>query len=181
MPIVRDIKSSNTKKTLNLNKGKSSANKNSSDRASVGKPSRNILDLNCNKIKSRRLRKSKRIVDVSNPDGGSGSGDYLLFSKEVKEETLPGKGRKDLHRFVIAAVITIVLFNLFNIGAKVADIAKDVEANALMGYQRLVEGGKDAADMNLGGAVQYFDSASYSFSLALDKVLRATFEARIPM
>jgi len=77
---------------------------------------------------------------------------------------------KPIYSFVAMALFVLFVFNLMQIGNKVFTIAGEVEANAFNGYENFVEGGKDAVDSNFGGAVQYFDSASYAFEQAKEQV-----------
>jgi hypothetical protein len=77
---------------------------------------------------------------------------------------------KPVYSFVALAVFVLFVFNLMQITNKIFSIVGEVEANAFAGYENLIEGGKDAVDTNFGGAVQYFDSAKYSFEKAKEQV-----------
>ncbi len=77
---------------------------------------------------------------------------------------------KPVYNFIALAVFVLFVFNLMQIVNKAFNIAGEVEANAFTGYESLIAGSKDAVDTNFGGAVQYFDSAKYSFEKAKEQV-----------
>lgn len=138
MPLVRDIKNRDSKKTLVIRLG--------DDSKRAKKP-----------LKKQVKKKS------SEPDS------YIFFATKENESGRNGLN-KEFVRMLVAGFFVVFMFNITQIGTQLFSIASDVEANAFQGFDRFVEGGKDALDANFGGAVQYFDSAGFAFEQAQEKV-----------
>lgn len=98
------------------------------------------------------------------------SEDEFMFITKEDEVVRPGRDLRNYFPFLILSVLVLFIMNMFQVGSKVFGVLNDVEVNAMSGYKSLVEGGKDAVDSNLGGAVQYFESAGYAFERAKDEV-----------
>lgn len=136
MPLVRDIKNRDSKKTL-------------------------VIKLTDDLKREEKPEKKKKNIKEDS---------YVFFSKKQHVENAKNPFNKEFIRMLVAGFFIVFMFNVAQIGTQLFSIASDVEANAFQGFDRFVEGGKDALDSNFGGAVQYFDSAGYAFEQAQEKV-----------
>jgi len=134
MPLVRDIKNRDSKKTLVIQLEESSRR--------------------TKKLTNKKIKKSD---------------EYLFFVKDETEGIIK-KPNKEFIRMLLVGFFIVFMFNIAQIGFQLFSIASDTEVDAFQGFDRFVEGGKDAINANFGGAVQYFDSASFAFKQAQDNV-----------
>jgi len=133
MPLVRDIKNRDSKKTLVIKLGDG-------------------------------LERARKTVENE-----VNKNDYIFFAK--KEDPVGRKSlNKEFVRMLVLGLFIVFMFNVAQIGSQLFSITSNIEANAFQGFDRFVEGGKDAVDANFGGAVQYFDSAAYAFEQAQKKL-----------
>jgi len=130
MPLVRDIKNRDSKKTL-------------------------IIKLEDN---------SKRVEKVENKNKASFDSYSFFVKRNVRVLD------KEFVRMLLIGFFVVFVFNIAQIGFRLFSVAADTEVNAFQGFDRFVEGGKDAVNANFGGAVQYFDSAGFAFKKAQESV-----------
>ncbi|MBN1495036.1 DUF4012 domain-containing protein [Candidatus Peregrinibacteria bacterium] len=96
--------------------------------------------------------------------------DYVIFrTQDMRAEKKYSFNKRVLYFIAVGTFILFVL-NFFTIGVKITTIVSQVEADAYNAFNSFISGGKNAADMNLGGAIQSFESANKSFEDAKERI-----------
>ncbi|MFC1810127.1 DUF4012 domain-containing protein [Patescibacteria group bacterium] len=96
--------------------------------------------------------------------------DFTIIHQPEEKKFFSSAFNKNYFGFIVMAVLVLFVFNLMQVGNRIFTIAGEASANAFTGYESFIEGGKDAVDSNFGGAVQYFESASFAFEKAKEEV-----------
>jgi hypothetical protein len=94
----------------------------------------------------------------------------VIFSTEEHKNEKKYSSNKRALSFFASGMIILFLVNFLNIGNKAVNIFTNVEADAYSGFNNFIVGGKDAVDMNLGGAIQSFEGAYKSFEDAQKEI-----------
>lgn len=171
MAIFEDIKNRDSKKLLKLNREELASEQKQSchvlDLSQLNEPTPKSKWLKMKRGKSTKHSNTSGALDIKHEKKEEDS--YVFFAQEVDEKS-HRRSYSEYFRFVAAAFAVLFLFNVIHIGRQLFDIVTDVEVNAFDGYHNLVDGGKSAIDSNFGNAVQSFESASFAFEKAQQKV-----------
>ena len=96
--------------------------------------------------------------------------DYVIFSTEEVINDKKYSSNRRTFSFFVSGMIILILVNILSIGNTAVSIVTNVEADAYSAFNNFIVGGKDAANMNLGGAIQSFEGAYKSFEDAQKEI-----------